>query len=217
MTCGQKGMERSLQPELLDHLAPTEPAAQHSRRDLRIINRAMGNTSWLHERLVDIVRPGERVLEVGAGEGDFARYCGGGGWDGLDLWPRPATWPRRSRWHQTDILEFEGWADYPVIFASLFFHQFSEADLGRLGERLRAHARVIIACEPVRDRKFQKLFAALCAVIGAGAVTRHDGHVSIAAGFRDDELPRLLGLGAGWKCRLEQTWRGAYRFIAVRA
>lgn len=115
-------------------------------------------------------------------------------------------------------MRFSEWAEYPVVFASLFFHQFSDDALAQLGERLRQHVRVFIACEPVRSRVFQAFFAALCPLIGAGRVTRHDGHVSIAAGFRGKELAERMGFTApAWKCRLQTTWRGAYRFIAVRA
>jgi hypothetical protein len=51
----------------------------------------------------------------------------------------------------------------------------------------------------------------------ANHVTRHDAHVSIAAGFRADELPRILGLEpSDWDCRCTTTVLGAYRLVAVR-
>ena len=210
-------MERSLQPELLDRLDPREPAAIQSRRDLRRIDAIMGNSRWLDHRLAQLVRPGERILELGAGEGARVNR-GGQSWDGLDLCPRPAHWPPGSAWHRQDVREFTEWSGYPVLFCSLFLHHFSGEELARLGENLRAHARVVIAAEPLRSRVFQGLFAALCPLIGAGAVTRHDGHVSIAAGFRGDELPRQLGfVTAEWQCRQQATLFGAYHFAAVRA
>ncbi|HXA13825.1 MAG TPA: hypothetical protein VNW23_01750, partial [Opitutaceae bacterium] len=53
--------------------------------------------------------------------------------------------------------------------------------------------------------------------IGAGHVTHHDAHVSIAAGFRGDELPRALGLDEKiWSWRCTSTSLGANRMIAQR-
>lgn len=209
-------MDRSLEPELLDHLDPNEAAARQSREDLRRINILMGNPPWLQHQLENFVRPGERILEIGAGDGSFALGCSGV-WAGLDLAPRPPRWPQAAEWYQVDVRRFTEWAKYPVVFGNLIFHQFPDDVLAELGEKIRAHARVLIACEPVRRRIFQRLFAALCPMIGAGEVTRHDGRVSIAAGFKGDEFPRKLGFSTrDWRCRIHTTWRGAYHFSAVR-
>ena len=78
-------------------------------------------------------------------------------------------------------------------------------------------ARMIVACEPLRLHRTARLFALICPCIRAHPVTRHDGRVSIAAGFRHDELPRLLGLDpAVWHWRVSATWRGASRLVAVK-
>ena len=54
-------------------------------------------------------------------------------------------------------------------------------------------------------------------LLGANHVSLHDAHVSIAAGFRGDELPRALGLAATeWEIGCETTVLGVYRMIAVR-
>jgi hypothetical protein len=54
-------------------------------------------------------------------------------------------------------------------------------------------------------------------LIRAHQVTRHDGRVSIAAGFRHDELPRLLHLDpAVWTWRVQETLLGACRLVAKR-
>jgi hypothetical protein len=102
------------------------------------------------------------------------------------------------------------------VIANLLLHQFSEVDLHALGEQLQ-HCRLIVACEPTRRRLSQVAYRAIAPLFGANRVTLHDAHVSISAGFRGDELPRVLGLAADrWSASVHQTWLGAYRLVAER-
>jgi hypothetical protein len=212
-------MIRVCMPELLDSLPHDHPDAIHNRRDLRIINRLMGNKAWFARTLPGLMRPGERVLELGAGMGEMGMGLIGCGIpvDGLDLWPRPMAWPAGRQWHQADLMNFDGYGEYPVIIANLILHQFKAEELAALGERLRKSARVIVACEPTRRRISQVLMAAVGPVFGANHVTLHDSRVSIAAGFLGNELPDFLGLEAGkWKRSHTTTSMGVIRTIAVR-
>ena len=212
-------MPRTLQPELLDALPIDHPAALHNRRDLRLTNAAMGNFRWFARVLPALVRPGDKVLELGAGTGELGLQLQRAGLavDGLDRWPRPAAWPASRAWHQADLEHFPDYAAYPIITGNLIFHQFSDEALAALGAKLRAAARVIVACEPARWRVSQLAFAILAPLLGANYVSRHDARVSIAAGFLGDELPRALGLDAAtWECHVTFTFLGAYRFVAVR-
>ncbi|HWA28763.1 MAG TPA: hypothetical protein VG734_24140 [Lacunisphaera sp.] len=213
-------MDRALEAELLDSLPATDPEARRSRRDLRVVNAVMGNERWLRRQLQRWVNPGEAVLEIGAGEGRLRKAAGAGlNYAGLDLGPRPDDWPPEAAWHQVDVREFRGWSAYPVICGNLFFHHFSDAELAELGQRLVRSARVVLASEPARGTGWQKLFATMCRLLGAGKVTRHDGHVSIAAGFAGDELPQWLGLDPhrGWCCTAHRGGVGAYRLVAIRS
>jgi hypothetical protein len=212
-------MLRTLQPELLDSLPPDHPDAQHNRRDLRRINRLLGNHRWLAATLPPLLRPGEVALEIGAGTGELALALTrqGVAVDALDLWPRPPAWPAARNWHQADLLTFPGYGDYPAVVGNLIFHQFADSDLAALGARLRARTRVIVACEPLRRPLSQMFYRLIGPLMGANHVSLHDAHVSIAAGFCGDELPLALGLGRpDWDVRCSHTLLGAYRMVAIR-
>lgn len=212
-------MLRTVQPELLDSLPPDHPDALHNRRDLRLINRLMGNFRWFRRHLPGLLQPGDHVLEIGAGTGDLGlglvdvveHYAA------LDLWARPAAWPARYAWHQDDLRTFPEYARYPVVLANLILHQFHDDELKELGARLSASARVILACEPYRQKRSRWLFRIFGRLLGANHVSLHDADVSIRAGFAGDELPRLLGLDPReWDTSHVTSSLGAYRMIAVR-
>ena len=210
---------RLVQPEILDGLSPDSSAARASRRDLHTINELLGSHDWFERVLRSKCRAGESVLEIGAGTGELGRTIGAfvPTIAGLDLRRRPRDWPGAALWFETDILDFTHWADYPIVIGNLFFHHFDRAGLAVLGARLNRYARVIVASEPLRVRRTSTLFALVCPLIRAHAVTRHDGRVSIAAGFRWDELPLLLELDpAIWHWRVQETWLGSSRMVAER-
>ena len=212
-------MHRRLEPELLDSLPPDHPDAIHSRRDLRLINRVMGNAPWFEKTLAGHVLAGERAIELGAGTGELsARLLAVAPLiDGIDRIPAPPSWPASARWHQADIQTFAGWSAYPVVIGNLILHHFDNISLRALGEALSPHARLLVFNEPTRKRLNQLLWNITAPLCGANAVTRHDGRVSIAAGFIGDELPRALGLDpALWRWKISHTWIGAYRLIAER-
>ncbi len=210
---------RVVQSELLDSLPCDHPAARRNRRDLRVTNALMGNHRWLGRLLRSRVRRSEPALELGAGTGEVALRLRRRGWqvDGLDTWPAPAAWPAGARWHCADLRGFGGYGAYRVVYGNLIFHQFTDTELGALGARLAAGPRLLVACEPVRWRRAQWLYRLVGPLLGVNYVSRHDAHVSIAAGFVGDELPRLLGLDAGrWVWRCATTARGAYHMVAWR-
>lgn len=210
---------RRCAPEILDSLPASSPDAQHSRRDLRRLNALMGNFAWFERVLLDRVAPREHILELGAGGGELGARLATRGLRvaAVDRAPRPEHWPAAAAWHGDDIADFDRWADYPVVIGNLIFHHFDAAALRQLGQRLDAHARLIVASEPHRCGVARGLFSAACTLIGANRVTRHDGRVSIDAGFRDEELVAALGLRPSrWRWCVHPTFRGAYRLIAEK-
>ncbi|HEX2099621.1 MAG TPA: hypothetical protein VHF69_03100, partial [Candidatus Synoicihabitans sp.] len=186
-------MPRTVLPELLDTLPPDAPEAQASRADLHSINRWMRNLAWFRRVLKNQLRPDDRVLELGAGDGVLRHLAPVAvPWDAIDFAPPPADWPTEARWHRADFRTFSGWADYTVIIGNLVFHHLQPSELVEIGGKIRRHARLVLASEPTRSRRAQAGFRLLCAWLRAHPVTRHDGRVSIDAGFRGRELSNAL-------------------------
>jgi hypothetical protein len=216
-------MKRTVQPEILDSLPENHPDALANRRDLQLINSIMGNYRWFCRQLPDLLHPDDRILEIGAGTGALGFllrerlgspprfYCG------LDLWSPPQDWPLEWEWQQEDLAGFDGFDDHTVLLANLILHQFDEQFLRQLGEKIRAgRIRLLLANEPARHRLHQKQLL-LLRPLGLNAVSRHDGHVSVAAGFRGRELVELLGLREPeWETDCQSGFFGWHRTVAVR-
>jgi len=221
-------LSRVVSAEVLDHLAPDDPAALRSRRDLVRVHRAMGTRSIFSRAwstLVSADRSGAplRILELGAGDGTLllgiARALS-------PRWPRvqltlldrqdivaPATraayaglgWATRVE--VADVLEWAartGDAPSPrwdLISTSLFLHHFTGEQLDRLLAAVAARTDRFFACEPRRSW-LALAGSRLVGVLGANAVTREDAVLSVHAGFREHEISaRWPRAGNAWQTR----------------
>jgi len=211
---------RVVLPEILDTLSPEDPGAVANRRDLRLINRIMGNWRWIARELRRFHQPGQTVVEGGAGEGDLGNFLVKAiptlrkeQYIGLDLWGRPSEWPKNWGWEQADLLEYSPDKVPDIFIVNLLLHQFEDDPIQRLGERL-ADVPVWIINEPQRTR-WAIWQLALLKPLGLHPVSWHDGRVSIRAGFRGDELANLLGAGrAGRHYKVSVDPRGGHRLIS---
>lgn len=218
-------MDRKVVPEILDSLPANDASALASRRDLRRYNRIMGNFHWLTGVLQRHRRPEESAVELAPGDGAFGQLLTRGSAPpfrqpgsvlGLDRLPRPRAWPSAWPWQQTDLLEWEDYSGRPVVFGNFILHHFTGEQLARLGSRWNRNSRLLVFNETLRS--IHALWLARTSfLLGVHAVTRHDALASIRAGFRGEELARLLQLDRGlWKWQVQHSLLGAYRFIALR-
>ena len=202
-------MRRHLVPEMLDDLPPDDLRARASRADLRRINGLMFNTHTAAALIrAHVTGPVREMVDLGCGDGvgalRLARRLGPVK-DAphlvlLDM--QPVVSPETQAalvalgW-RVDIVasDAERWiaaqaepAD--LVVANLFLLHFEGAALESLLDATAAHARHLVATEPLRTR-LSYAASRMVGVIGANAVTRHDAPASVRAGFRDDELSRL--------------------------
>ena len=213
-------VHRDVHTLLLELVSPSRAAAGTFAREQQLLNGLMGNFAWMGRRLPQLVRPGEGLLELGAGRGDLglalARQRCFSVYAGVDRRPRPAAWPAGWDWWATDALDFQHYDRFPVVTANLFLHLLSAEELAALGRTLRHSARVIVACEPARRRRHLWQLALLGA-LGLSRPTCRFARAGVRAGFIADELPRALGLSPlNWTWDVTVDWRGSYRMVAMR-
>jgi SAM-dependent methyltransferase len=228
---------RCVTPEILDDLAPEDPRAARSRRDLRRVHRAMGTVSALHRALSRLrlaARP-QTILELGAGDGSLLLRLAAAvrpHWPGvkltlLDRQPIVNSTTlesyRRHDWEVTTVREDAlRWArepprhHYDLTVATLFLHHFKDAELRELLRGVVSQSRAFIAIEPRRET-LAKVGSRLIGLLGTNAVTRTDAVKSVAAGFTDAEIT------AAWPATDNTWWTQEFRvlpfshgFIAAR-
>jgi len=226
---------RRVEPEWLDELPAEDPRARRARRDLRLVNALMGNARIVARELARGLAGGARIVEIGAGEGDFllalARSSALRGArmratlvDRQPCTERGAMNALAERGWEAAAVQCDAlaWLDaprgegYDAIVANLFLHHFEPAALARLLALAARRTRLFIACEPRRSA-FALAGASVLGALGCNDVTRHDAVVSVRAGFRDGEISRLWPVRDGWS--IAEGARGAFShvFVARRA
>jgi hypothetical protein len=208
------GFSRTLEPEILDLLAPDDPRARASRGDLARINFVMRQQTIMANLLRSLAPP-RRLADLGSGDGRFL----------LGVARRVAPhWPKVTALivDRQDIVSPQtragfaalGWGcerltgdiftvlprlDAEIITANLFLHHLDEAALRQLLSLTAQQVRGFVACEPRRSQA-ALLASRMVFALACNDVTRHDAVASVRAGFAGRELSGLWP-EAGWQRR----------------
>jgi hypothetical protein len=206
---------RLLTPEILDHLAPGDPRAIKSRRDLARINAVMGQAPAMAQLLSAFPAP-KLIADLGGGDGRFMLAVGkrlAKTWPGVtvmvaDRQPIVSV-ETRARFVQLgwrcESLTGDVFATLPlikpdIVTANLFLHHLDGPLLAQLLALAAKRAKGFVACEPRRSL-LALLGARLVGLLGANDVSRHDAVASVRAGFRGQELSNLWPKDARWTLR----------------
>ena len=228
-------LTRCVEAETLDHLREDDPRAIRSRRDLRRINRIMGNILIVDSLLNrSLSHPPLRIAELGAGDGSLLLRLAkrrARSWPDvtLTLVDRQNLLSAAMRAAFADLgwtvhaaamdvfawLEREDHPRYDAIVANLFVHHFEADALSRLFRAIAQITECFVACEPRRAR-VALLGSHLVGAVGANAVTRRDAVLSVRAGFRDRELSACWPNDGEWHTSETDARLFSHTFAAVR-
>ena len=207
--------ERVIEPEWLDDARREE--ARKSLSDLIRLNRYWGGYSSLAKLLRSAELPSGSfsVLDVGAANGDMGqqmrRLHSGARVTSLDYVAHHldcAAEPKvvADAFH----LPFAP-RSFDYIFSSLFMHHFTNQQIVGLLSAFAAVSRRGVLVDDLERAVIPYYFVpATQAVLGWDRITVHDAPISVAAGFRADEL-RQLARAAGLRNPVVQTHGIAYR------
>ena len=226
-------MHRTVKPELLDQLPPTHPLAAGSREDLKRVNAWMANGSLIAAEINTLPDQPRRWLELGAGDGTLllsilsqTRLKSSREVTLLDQQNllSDETRGRFTRFgaslqvRQQNVLDWAAEASgetYDLIFCNLFLHHFREPELKLILAKVSRSAGFFVACEP-RRTKAAVWATRLLWIIGCNQVTRHDAHVSVKAGFADQELSKLWESSSNWDLAEKANGFASHIFTARR-
>lgn len=231
-------VSRFVAPELLDELAPSDPRARRSRRDLRRVHRAMGSLFILKRAIarLKLAVPPRRILELGAGDGTLMlrlAHAMGPGWRDVSLTvldrhdlvsARTREAYRALGWQVTVLTEDAlvwalepGPAHYDLCVTCLFLHHFHADTIPLMMHTIGVTADAFVACEPRRST-VARFGSELIGLLGTNSVTRADAVKSVAAGFSAKELTALWPAAAeDWCCQEYAGPPFTHCFTAVRA
>ena len=229
-------MQRVVEPELLDTLAPDDPRAIRSRADLRRINRLMGTQALLGNLLDTMLQESApmRLIELGAGDGMLllrlaqrrSRHWPKISLGLLDLQPvvgnETLAGYRELGWHvevvHADVFDWLAQPQVepaPIVLANLFMHHFDGQRLQALLTGIANRARAFLCLEPRRSG-FALLGSRLLGVIGCNDVTRHDAVTSVRAGFSARDLSECWPNPDAWNLQESAAGLFSHRFLATR-
>jgi hypothetical protein len=223
-------VKRIVQPEILDTLAPAEPRAIRSRRDLRRINAWMGN----HSIMADVLKNNlngqtqKKITELGAGDGNFLLQVA----RKTNLLNVSATLLDRQKnvsaetlaaftklsWHtEAVVADVFDWpqSSEEIVIANLFLHHFEHERLAELFRVISTRAKLFVAIEP-RRAQLPLIFSRLIWAIGCNDVTRHDAVLSVQAGFSGEELSSLWPDKQNWRLTERRAGRFSHLFLAQK-
>jgi SAM-dependent methyltransferase len=187
---------RCIEPEMLDHAAPEE--ARANLADLVRINRYFGAYAILRKMMRGLVQAGETfsLLDVGSASGDMGaalrRSYPGAAVTSLD----------HSAVHLADAAQPKLVADafqlpfkrasFDFVFSSLFLHHFTNNEVVDLLSKFKIVARRgVLVIDLDRGPLAYYFLPSTRWLFHWRPITLNDGPISVAAGFKKNELLAL--------------------------
>jgi SAM-dependent methyltransferase len=213
---GQRGKKirrngRVLKSELLETADPV--LADRNLRDIARINSWFGGHRALLRVLKDLAPPQKQfsILDVGAGSGDMGKCIRQRfqnatvvSLDHHSFHLRRASGPRLA----ADAFQLPFLPKtFDFVLCSSVLHHFSDCEVIELIAELRRFARhALIVLDLERHTLAYHFLPITRRLFGWSALTVHDGSISVAAGFRPEELAHLAYVAVANPVVVQRHW-----------
>lgn len=222
--------KRNSDPEWMDDPNLDPVILQHAVDDINKINK------WLHgfkftlatvqNQLQDIDKETITIVDAGCGDGEMLRYLSQHITDtrvqflGLDLSAKSIAAARvksngfeNIRFRESDILKIEPTEiSCDILTSTLTMHHFNDQEIVLFLKKFKEiTTHSIIINDLHRSKAAFRLFQLLCLTFIRNEISKHDGLISIASGFKRADFKRYAQLVPFKNDQI--LWKWSFRFI----
>ncbi|AFL82164.1 methyltransferase family protein [Aequorivita sublithincola DSM 14238] len=223
---------RSIQAEIMDDLDFQGEEMKHLLDDLKNVNKWLGGNSITIDGLKELLKnhPNDKILtilDIGCGDGELLRKCTDFGKKnnfnfkciGIDFNQnileiaenRSSNYPNLTFKKVDVFLEEELIPNCDIALCTLFLHHFSNEQIENLLKTILKKTEIgLIVNDLQRSKQAFFLFKIVSKLFLKTKTARHDGLVSIARGFKKNELEAISTTISNQKSTIH--WRWAYRY-----
>jgi len=223
---------RSQELEIMDDLEISGPVVPQTLRELNTINKTLGGNNISLVSFKSLVKKGDdvRLADLGCGGGDimaemakWSRKSGvNASFVGIDANPHIIDYARSNT---SDFTEIEYQAinifseefkkqKFDVIHCCLFLHHFDSDRLVELFRQFKNQTRLgVIVNDLHRHPLAYWSIKFLTSLFSKSSMVKNDACVSVARGFKRDELVRILEKSGIEKYELK--WKWAFRWELI--
>jgi SAM-dependent methyltransferase len=221
---------RNTDPEWMDDPALDEVTLQNAVDDINIVNKLLGGFKFMLDAVEKEIAkyPNQEltIVDAGCGDGEMLRYLEKHlkneklSFLGLDFAARSIEKARskseglsRLRFRESDILKINpSELKCDILISCLTMHHFSDKEIVEFLTKFRElTTKSIIINDLHRHRLAFLFFKYLSPIFIKHEISKHDGLISIASGFKVSDFKKYAAAMGITNDRW--TWKWSFRFI----
>ncbi|PQJ32846.1 SAM-dependent methyltransferase [Nonlabens arenilitoris] len=222
--------KRNTDPEWMDDPNLDEQILQNAINDINKINKWLGGfkftLSALQKELKKIKKSTITIVDAGCGDGEMLRYLSSHINDsrvkflGLDFSANSIEQARQNsiefsdiRFRKSDILQINAAdIDCDILISTLTMHHFNDTEIISFLKKFKEITTYSIIINDLhRSRLAFMLFQLVCLIFIRNEISKHDGLISIASGFKRADFKRYAQMIPFNNDSIQ--WKWSFRFI----
>ena len=225
---------RSTEVEIMDNFNLQGKEMEDVLTDLKIVSNLLGGASITLKGIKKLLteRPKNKpitIIDVGCGDGEMLRKCARFGKKneynfnliGLDANANIISEAKeRSKnfknisYKTVDIFSTEAFPEADIVLCNLFLHHFKNDDIVRILKKVLLASTIGVVVNDLHRSKLAfTLFKGFSRVFLKTKIAKHDGLVSVARGFKKEELEDLSKNINNQQSLIRWKWAFRYQWI----